>query len=60
MTQWITSDPAIAAQLRDVDRQYDAARKAAAQLPLAQKVEALRAAKAARADAYHAIYEAKK
>jgi hypothetical protein len=50
---WITNDPAAAKALRAADRAYDKARAAASGLPLAEKLEAYRAARAARQRAYN-------
>lgn len=49
---WITNDRAAARKLRRADEQFTAARARAADLPLAEKVEAYRAAKAALEAAY--------
>ena len=51
---WVTNDKEAAKALRKADRRYEAAKLAAAELPLAQKIEALRAAKADRAAEYEA------
>lgn len=48
MMDWLTNDPTAARRLRAADRRHDAARKAAAHLPLADKVAAYRVAKLAR------------
>jgi hypothetical protein len=49
---WATNDPVVAARLRQLDADYDKAVAAAANLPLAEKIEALRAARLARHAAY--------
>ena len=54
---WLTNDPQAAAQLRAADASFDAARRAASVLPLAEKVVALRKAKIARAKDYADIYQ---
>ena len=45
MADWLTNSPEAAAALRKADRIYAAAKRAATYLPLAQKIEALRAAR---------------
>ncbi len=54
---WLTNDPQAAAQLRQADAAYEAARLAARRLPLAEKIIALRAAKLARAKDYADIQQ---
>ncbi len=49
---WITNDPAAAKALKAADKAHDKARALAANLPLADKIIAYRAAKDARAAAY--------
>ena len=53
---WLTNDPQAAAALAKADREWEAARKAAEGLPLAEKVEAYRKAKDARREAYDAVH----
>jgi hypothetical protein len=53
---WLTNDLQAAEALRAADRQWEAARKAAENLPLAEKIEAYRAAKDARREAYDAVH----
>lgn len=54
MQPWLTNDPEVARRLNAADRAYNTARDNAAALPLAAKIEALRAAKTARIAAYRA------
>lgn len=54
MTGWITNSLAIATKLRKADADYEVAKSAASNLALADKVVALRNAKAAREAAYQA------
>jgi hypothetical protein len=49
---WLTNDPQAAAQLRQADAEFDAAMSAASGLVLAEKIEAIRKAKIARARNY--------
>ncbi len=56
MDGWLTNDPEAAAKLAAADRQWEADRKAAESLPLAEKVEAYRRAKDARREAYDAVH----
>lgn len=59
MTQtWITNIPSVAKKLCAADRAYAAARAAAIDLPLAEKVYAYQRAKDARALAYSKVGEA--
>ena len=53
---WLTNDLQAAEALRAADRQWEAARKAVENLPLAEKIEAYRAAKDARREAYDAVH----
>ncbi len=53
---WMTNDLKAADALRAADAAWEAARKAAENLPLAEKIEAYRAAKDARRDAYDAVH----
>lgn len=50
---WISNDPVATKALKAADRAYDKARTAAANLPLADKIEAYRAAREARQKAYN-------
>ena len=52
---WVTNDAEVAAKLRDADRRYEEARRAAAGLCLQDKIIALREAKARRAADYEAV-----
>ena len=52
---WFSNDPIVAKALRAADRRYEKARSAARDLPLAEKIVALRAAKADRKAADDAI-----
>ena len=52
---WITNDPAMAKELKRIDREYEKARSNAQNLPLEKKVKAYREAKEARDKAYDAI-----
>ena len=52
---WVTNSSEAARKLRAIDRAYAAARDAAANLPLAQKIEAYRKAKTDRENAYRAL-----
>ena len=52
MADWTTNDPEAAKALKDADRRYDAARRKASALPLAEKIEALRKARETRDKAY--------
>jgi hypothetical protein len=54
---WITNSPEAARALRAADAAYDRALAAAAGLRLAEKVEAIRAARAARDATYRAVME---
>jgi hypothetical protein len=49
---WITNNPEAAAKLRSIDNAYESARRAARNLPLAEKIIALRSAKSTRDEAY--------
>jgi hypothetical protein len=53
--EWITNSPTIAAALRAADDELTRAREAARGLSLAEKIEALRSAKAAHRKAYEAV-----
>jgi hypothetical protein len=53
---WLTNDPEAAEALRKADRDWEAARAAGANLPLAEKIEAYRKAKDARREAYDAVH----
>ena len=53
---WLTNNPEAAEALRKADATWEAARKAAEHLPLAEKVEAYRQAKDARRIAYDAVH----
>jgi hypothetical protein len=55
--EWLTNDPQSAAQFRQADAAFDAARHAACRLPLAEKIVALRKAKLARAKDYADIWQ---
>lgn len=57
MADWVSNDPEVTAQLRKADQTYESERRAvlARNLPLAQKVEALRLVKAVRQLTYDAI-----
>ena len=55
MTGWLTNDPEAARELRRIDREYQRAVEAAKGLKLADKVAAIRQAKAAKLAAYRAI-----
>ncbi len=50
---WISNDPQAIKALRAADRAYEKAQAAAANLPLAEKIEAYRAARCARQAAYN-------
>lgn len=52
---WVTNNPEIACRLRAADHRYDVAVVKARRLPLAEKVEALRAAMRRRLAEYIAI-----
>lgn len=52
---WLTNDPETAEKLRAADRRYKHARDAAMALPLADKIEAYRAAKVRKDADYAAI-----
>lgn len=52
MDGWITNDLEVAATLRSIDDNYKAARAAAVNLPLLEKVEAYRKAREVRDEAY--------
>lgn len=54
---WITNIPSVAKKLRAADRAYEAARAAAINLPLAEKVHAYQMAREARALAYSKVGE---
>ena len=49
---WVTNDPVIARRLREADKRFWAARAAAADFPLARKVEAFRLAAERRREDY--------
>lgn len=51
---WVTNDPATAEKLLQADERYEIAKLMARDLPLAQKIDALRAARRARDTAYEA------
>jgi hypothetical protein len=53
----VTNNPEAARRLREIDAAYERARKAARDLPLAQKAEAYRVAKGLRDAAYAAFIE---
>ncbi len=53
--EWLTNDPESAKAFIAADKAHDVAREAAKGLPLAQKIEAYRAAKEARRLAYAEI-----
>ena len=53
---WLTNHPEAARALRKADQEWEAARKVAESLPLAEKVEAYRKAKDARREAYDAVH----
>ena len=55
MLDWLTNDPAVAKALRAADRTYDRAISATAHMKLADKIEAIRIARAARTAAYDAV-----
>jgi len=55
MLTWVTNNPKAARALRAADIAYERAKFMAIGLPLARKVEAIRAAKAVRQAAYDAI-----
>lgn len=55
MAGWITNDPQVATHLRLADVAYNEACAKARRLKLADKVEALRAAREARQRAYDAV-----
>ena len=57
MSDWLTNDPKAAKRLKAVDAAYEAEKAAATSLRLADKVSALRAAKANRNAALKAIGE---
>ena len=52
--QWITNNASAAKALRNADKAHEAARQAAQNIPLADKINAYRAAKAAWLAAYDA------
>ena len=54
---WLTNIPETAEKLNAADRAYDKAREAAKSLPLADKIIALRNAKAEKVKAYAAAVE---
>ena len=54
---WVTNSPEAAKCLREIDAAYERSRKVARELPMAQKVEALRTAKGLRQAAYDALAE---
>jgi len=49
---WVTNDPTVAKELKKIDREYEKARAAAANLPLEAKVKAYREAKESRDKGY--------
>jgi hypothetical protein len=51
--EWITNDPEAAKALIAADRAYEKAQSDAVHLPLAEKIEAYRAARYARQEAYN-------
>lgn len=56
---WLTNDPDVARRLDRADRAYEAAKAMAGTFPLAEKVRALRLAKALRDLAYREATEAR-
>lgn len=57
MRGWLTNDPIAARMLRAADRGYQRRLSAAQGLALAQKAEAIKAARLARAAAYDAVWD---
>lgn len=53
---WLTNDPQAAVLFRTADATFEAARRAALKLPLAEKIVALRNARTARAKGYAAMF----
>lgn len=53
---WLTNNPDAAEALRRTDAEWEAAHKAAENLPLAEKIIAYRNAKDARREAYDAVH----
>ena len=54
---WVTNNPEAAKLLREIDAAYERSRKIARELPLAEKIGALRTAKGLRQAAYDALAE---
>lgn len=54
---WITNAPEVAAKLHEADKEYEKSRKAAERLPLAEKIIALRNAKAKKQQYYNATIQ---
>ena len=54
---WITNDPAMMKKLKAVFRRYEKARKALPPMPLAQKIDAVKKLKEARAVEYARVLE---
>ena len=57
MVDWLTNDPVAARRFRAIDKQYEADRKAASNLPLAEKIKAYGQAHLVRAKAYQAFWD---
>ena len=55
---WLSNNPEASARLRAADAAYDAAMAACAGMNLADKIVAIREARAARQDAYNAEHSA--